>query len=210
MLYWLTRMGFRLWCALHFNYELDGWERIPTKGPAILVLNHPCAVDGVMMVGLIPRRIYAYVRADNLKNRLANWYIRFMRMNPVTEGADNRSASARAEQALRDGHLFGLFPEGTVSLVPTEPGPFRPGFMKLAVTTGAPVVPIVIVGTDRAMSNPRRPTTLQNLTMGRANVRISVLEPRTFVNPELDRDQFDRDVQAVRQLFVDRIAELTR
>src|SRR5205085_1471310 len=95
-----------------------------------------------------------------------------------------------------------------VSPAPTEPGPFRPGFMKLAVTTGSPVIPIVIAGTDRAVRNPRRPSARDVALMGRGTARISVLPPLTFDNPTLDRDQFDADVQRVRQLFVDRIAEL--
>jgi 1-acyl-sn-glycerol-3-phosphate acyltransferase len=210
MLYALSRIVVRLWFATHFRLEIDGWHRIPREGPAILVLNHPCAVDGLLMVGLIPRRIHAYVRSANLRNRLAGWYIRRLRMSPVTAGGDNRSASELAEQSLRDGHLFGLFAEGDVSPSPTEPGPFRPGFMKLAVVTGAPVIPIVIVGTDRALRDPRRPTVRDVLFMGRGKARISVLEPITFSNPDLDREQFDRDVQRVRQLVVARIAELAR
>jgi 1-acyl-sn-glycerol-3-phosphate acyltransferase len=207
VIYWLTRVLARLWCGAHFAIDAQGLERIPACGPAILVLNHPCAIDGVMMVGLIRRKIHSYTRAENARNPIAAWYMRRIGSRAVAPGADNQSASERAAASLRAGVLFGIFAEGDVSTGPT-PGPFRPGFMKLAVTTGAPVVPIAIVGTERALRNRRRPSPLDLLLMGRADVRIRVLEPLAFENATLDRDQFDRDVAHVHKLIADRVAEL--
>ncbi len=200
MIYWVSRLLARLWIRAHFTIDVQGLERIPPQGPAILVLNHPCAIDGLVIIGLLRRRLHSYTLARNARHPIAAWYIRRMGSRPVARGADNRSAARFAEAALRDGLLFGICPEGHVSTEVT-PGPFRPGFMKLAVTTGAPVIPIAIAGTERALRNRWRPSALDLLLMGRAHVRIRVLEPIVFDNPTLDRDQFDRDVARVYQLI---------
>ena len=201
-MYWLTRLVAMLWVRAHFTLDVQGLERIPAHGPAILVPNHPCAIDGFMMVGLIRRRIHSYTHARNARNPMAAWYERRLGSHAVAPGADNRSATRHAEASLRAGLLFGTFPEGDVT-PGSMPGPFRPGFMKLALTTGAPVVPIAISGTERAMQNRWLPGARDFLLMGRADVRIRVLEPVVFDNSPLDRDRFDRDVAYVRQLICD-------
>src|SRR5262245_50716086 len=166
MIYWLTHVVSRLWCGAHFAIHVEGLDRIPESGPGILVVNHPCAIDGILMVGLIHRTVHSYTRAANSRNALTALYLRLIGSRTVQSGGDNRSASALAAAALRDGHLFGIFAEGDVSMGPM-PGPFRPGFMKLAVTTGAPVIPVAIAGTPPALRDPRRPSMLDLLFMRR-------------------------------------------
>jgi 1-acyl-sn-glycerol-3-phosphate acyltransferase len=104
--------------------------------------------------------------------------------------------------------LFLTAPEGDVSFNGTV-GPFRGGFLSLALNVDAPVVPLAIFGSDKALIEPRRPNRLRHLIPNRVDVRIDFLKAMTFRNPDRDRALFDSQVQQVRQAIVDQI-ELMR
>ena len=82
---------------------------------------------------------------------------------PVARGREGYIAIDRAEELIRAGELVAIFPQGTV-----KGGTWTRGAARLAIATGAPIVPVRIVGTGRALSRGR---------IGFPRIRIVVGEP---------------------------------
>jgi 1-acyl-sn-glycerol-3-phosphate acyltransferase len=87
---------------------------------------------------------------------------------PVDRGAGDRGAFSRGEQLLRGGAVVGIFPQGTC--LPYRVRPWHRGAAKLALRTGAPIVPVCIVGSERAL-RPGKPR------LGLPRIRLIVGEP---------------------------------
>jgi 1-acyl-sn-glycerol-3-phosphate acyltransferase len=206
-IYWLSKQVMWRYLASRLTIHVQGLERIPPHGAAIVIANHPCAIDGWLLICLIRRKLSFFIRAEHLAHPLANWYVRTMGGLPVRRGADNKASLAVAEIALREKHLFAIFPEGNVT-----PGrtllPFQNSFLLLAVKLDVPVIPIVIVGTHKALRDPIRPRTLDAFKLQPTEVRMVVLEPMRFRNPALDPELFAQHREQVRQIIADKIGEL--
>ena len=122
-------------------------ERIPSRGPAVIACNHVSNWDP-LLVGLGCRREVHFLAKEELfKNRALAWLIRSYNAVPVKRGRVDRRALRTAARTLdSDGALL-MFPEGTRSRN-GEIGKGRPGVGYLAATTGAPVVPAYITGSQ--------------------------------------------------------------
>lgn len=193
------------------NINVEGLENIPEEGSTVMVANHPCAVDGHLLCTLSPRPFYSFAQAELFEDRLSRWHFQSVGSIPVQVGGDNRLAMAKAAQLLRDGHLFVLLPESSV-YPGTQLHHFHGAFMKLSLLTGAPVLPVAIVGTEKALENPL-PRTLRELRLRPCDVFVHFLPRMQFENQAMDRTQFSRDVTRVRELIQDHvwaIAEKTR
>ncbi len=171
-----------------------------------MVANHPSPFDGHLLCALCPRQFYSFARAELFEKRLARWHFWSVGSIPVIVGGDNRAAIERAEELLRDGKMFVMLPESDV-----YPGTtlqhFHGSFMKLSLTTGVPTLPVAIVGTEKAMGT-QRPQTLRDLRLNACDVYVHFLEPLSFTNPTLDKDQFSQDVEQVKQLIQVKVWEI--
>lgn len=87
---------------------------------------------------------------------------------PLTRGAGDTRAMDAARSALEDGDVVGIFPQGTC--LPFRRRPFGRGAARLALVTGAPLVPVCLVGTEQAL-RPHR------VRVGLPRLRILVAEP---------------------------------
>jgi 1-acyl-sn-glycerol-3-phosphate acyltransferase len=126
-----------------------------TQGPVILAPNHCSFMDPVVLQMSAWRQI-SYMMTEVFYNpRGVRWLFRFFRTIPVKEGALNRGALAAAEEALRRGWVVCVFPEGGISRDGALQR-FHPGVAALALSTGAPVVPVSIAGTFEAYPRHRR------------------------------------------------------
>jgi len=135
--------------------RVEGREHVPTLGPVILASNHLSFIDSVVTRFAAPRRVTFLTKAEyftgrGLRGRLTRWFFTIAGSVPVTRG-QHRAATAALETALEvlaAGNVFGIYPEGTRSL----DGRLyrgRTGVAWLALTSGAPVVPVALHGTDR-------------------------------------------------------------
>ena len=142
--------------------RVSGLEHVPASGPAILASNHLSIIDSVYLPFVIPRPVVfpakaEYFTAKGPLGRLWAAYLRSTNQLEMNRG-DTRSAQATLEAAaeiLRSGNLFGFYPEGTRS----PDGRLyrgRAGLGWLALNTGAPVLPVAMVGT-RKMLPPGAP-----------------------------------------------------
>jgi 1-acyl-sn-glycerol-3-phosphate acyltransferase len=140
----LRPIATRLW-----TIHQEGYERLPADGPAILCPNHVSFLDSAFLMLTLPRNISFVGKAEYLDDWKTKYLFPAMGMIPIDRsgGSKSQAALATAEQVLRRGELFGIFPEGTRS---------RDGFLykgrtgaaRLAMTIGCPIFPVGIVGTD--------------------------------------------------------------
>jgi 1-acyl-sn-glycerol-3-phosphate acyltransferase len=211
--YRLYKAFVRLWLHRALRIAVEGLEHVPVAGPAILAVNHPSAIDGALLVDALPRRLMVFSRAENFADPLSRWVLSGAGALPTGLAADDEAAFARnldaferAERWLRDGELVLTAPEGDVN-----PGPrllpFRSGFAQLALETGAPIVPTAIVGSERALRDPRRPGPIEQFRLRPASVRIAFLPPvRAEPGPD-GRAARDRCVEKVRARIASAVAD---
>ncbi|MGQ4422537.1 lysophospholipid acyltransferase family protein, partial [Streptomyces violaceoruber] len=140
---------------LMFRTRVEGVENIPGDGPVILAGNHLTFIDSVIMPLTCDRQVFLigkdeYVTGKGLKGRLMAWFFTGVGMVPVDRdgGRGGVAALMTGRRILEEGHVFGIYPEGTRS----PDGRLyrgRTGIARLTLMTGAPVVPFAVIGTDK-------------------------------------------------------------
>ena len=134
--------------------KVEGLENIPTSGPAILASNHLAVVDSLYLPLMVPRRITflaksEYFTTPGLKGRLLKFFYAGAGQVPIDRsgGKASQGALISARVVLEEGKLLGLYPEGTRS---PDGRLFKgkTGIARIALETGAPVIPVAMVGTD--------------------------------------------------------------
>jgi 1-acyl-sn-glycerol-3-phosphate acyltransferase len=134
----------RLW-----HIDMQGYERLPADGPAILCPNHISFLDSAFLMLTVPRNISFVGKAEYMDSWKTKYIFPAMGMIPIDRGGGDKSQSAldTAARILERGELFGIFPEGTRS----RDGLLykgRTGAARLALQIGCPIYPVGIVGTD--------------------------------------------------------------
>ncbi len=157
MLYWLMKWVFLgpLMRAA-FRPEVRGAENLPRSGGALVASNHLAVLDSFVLPLMVPRRMAfpaksEYFTTPGPKGTLQRWFFSGMGQVPIERG-NGRAARAALDTGigvLREGRLFGIYPEGTRS----PDGRLykgRTGVARMALEAKVPVVPVAMVGTDRA------------------------------------------------------------
>jgi 1-acyl-sn-glycerol-3-phosphate acyltransferase len=146
-----TRLLVALLCRFYFRIEFVGADRAPEKGPMILAPNHVSYCDP-FWVSIPFRRPLAYMTWEKimrlpLLGRLGKAYGAF----PVKIEKGDRAALRYSLEQLKRGGGLVIFPEGGRTLT-GRLMPFKGGVIRLALETGAPIVPVTIIGGYRAFS----------------------------------------------------------
>ncbi|HEX5081900.1 MAG TPA: lysophospholipid acyltransferase family protein [Blastocatellia bacterium] len=133
-----------------FTVEHHGVENVPEEGAVIIAGNHPSYLDPVL-VGLPIRRKIRFMAWDALfRIPLLGQVIRAMGAFPVDiRRGRGEAAYHQARRVLESGEVLGIFPEGQRS-DQAAMGDLRAGVARLAIETGAPIVPVTIGGAMRA------------------------------------------------------------
>lgn len=167
MLYWAIKGV--LTPTLHAAYRLDvtGKEHVPTKGAVILAANHRSFLDSIFVPLLIPRKVTYVAKAEYFDSRKTSWFFRGIGQIPIRRdgGSASEGALLSAREVLESGGVMGIYPEGTRS---------RDGYLhrghtgvaRLALATGAPIIPVGLIGTDEAQPSDKK--------MPRINKKICV------------------------------------
>ncbi|MET9864307.1 lysophospholipid acyltransferase family protein [Streptomyces smyrnaeus] len=141
------RIGIGLMNSLWRPRVLGAW-RVPATGPVILAGNHAHNVDGPMLMGTAPRPVHFLIKKEAFIGPL-DPFLRGIGQLKVDRSAADRSAVTDALAVLEAGGVLGIFPEGT-----RGQGDFaalRGGLAYFALRSGAPVVPVAVLGSaDRA------------------------------------------------------------
>ncbi len=129
-----------------FGLRVRGAEHVPASGPALIVSNHQSILDPPVIGGAARRQIYFLAKAELFRIPMFGSLIRALHARPVRREGSDPGALRTAAQLLGEGKALLVFPEGTRSM--------------LAVTSGAPVVPVYVSGTLEALPKgsawPRR------------------------------------------------------
>ncbi|HEX3221398.1 MAG TPA: lysophospholipid acyltransferase family protein [Nocardioides sp.] len=135
--------------------HVAGLEHVPRTGPLILASNHLSFVDSVVIPAVAPRPVSFLAKSDyfsgsGIKGRLMKEWFEAFGALPVDRD-DSKAALASLDTALAvlaEGGAFGIYPEGTRS----RDGRLyrgRTGVAQLALTSGAPIVPVGLRDTDK-------------------------------------------------------------
>lgn len=131
---------FRSW----WDIRIHGEEHIPADGPVILAANHLGVIDGPLLVSVMRRRTYALAKIELFDGYVGS-LLHLVGQIPVARGVVDTHALSRSIQVLRAGRCLTIFPEGLRGR--GDMSSIRGGAAYLAMVTGAPVVPVALLGT---------------------------------------------------------------
>jgi 1-acyl-sn-glycerol-3-phosphate acyltransferase len=142
----LSKFVVRSWLRLFHRFTVHHHERVPTSGPVIIAPNHTSYYDPMCATCSLRRPLRYLAGARLFKNRLFGLFLASVGAVPVDLSKDaDRAAYEAALKLLREGEVVCLFPEGTRSL-DGRLKPLKGGVARLAMSTGAPIVPVHISG----------------------------------------------------------------
>ena len=195
MLYAVLRLLSVGLLKLFFRLRVRGAEQVPAEGPVLVAANHVSFFDPVAVGGGARRPLHFLAKAELFSVPLFGGLIRRLNAHPVERHGADAGALRLGLALLREGQALLVFPEGTRG----EPGTIgagKPGAGMLAVLSGAPVVPVYVEGTGRAL--PRGATLPR-----RARITVSYGPPLRFAR-ERGRRQYqqvsDEIMAAIRRL----------
>jgi 1-acyl-sn-glycerol-3-phosphate acyltransferase len=184
----LTPAFSRLW-----KITVEGLDNVPADGGAILCPNHTSVIDSFFLPAVLPRRISFVGKAEYMDSWKTKYLFPALGMIPIDRGGGSAAERAldTAARVIEKGELFGIYPEGTRArdgkLHKGHTGPAR-----LALRTGAPIVPVGIIGT-REVQPPDAKAPKTGLP-----VTIKFAEP---IDVERYRQRADTDRMALRQII---------
>jgi 1-acyl-sn-glycerol-3-phosphate acyltransferase len=159
-LYSLAKGAFYPGLRWGLKWTIEGGDRIPTEGPAILASNHVSYLDPLTLAWLADRRgrrVRFLAKAELFDKFALGSALRAVHQIPVQRGSQEAASSlVAAVEALRAGECVTVFPEGTISL-DLEPMAGKSGTARLAQSSGIPVTPIGLWGTHRILFKGRKP-----------------------------------------------------
>ncbi len=188
-LYLMTWVILRVLFRVLFRFRVEGLEQYPA-GPAVIVANHPSALDALFIAVALPERILYVAAEEYLSMPGVGWAMRAYGCIPVRRGEVDASAVKGSLRALEAGLKVGVFPEGQVS---PATGPARRGAALLAAHARVPIVPVALIGTGRVF-----PLGARCPRLARVTVRIGPMLPP----PKPDRANEDAITSAAMQWIV--------
>jgi len=207
MKYQLSRLIIGPGLHLLARTEIVGTENVPAAGGAILASNHLSVLDSFYLPLMLDRPVTfaaksEYFTSKRPTDRIVGAYLRATKQLSV-DRAGARAAQEMLEAALallKDGALFGIYPEGTRS----PDGRLyrgRTGIGWLALHARVPVIPVAMIGTDRILAPGRR-------VPRPGRIKIKVGEPLVF-DEYADQPAGARQRRAVTDRVMEAIRELS-
>ncbi len=191
--------------------KITGREHIPATGPVILASNHLSFIDSVVIPLAVPRRVRFLAKAEyfegrGLRGRTVALFFRAIDAVPVRRESrrDSMASLETALDVLREGHAFGIYPEGTRS----RDGRLyrgRTGVGWLALASRAPVVPVALTGTDRV-----QPVGSRGVRIHPVRIRFGpAVDPTPWVERVAASGGAGRARREITDLVMDRIAAMS-
>jgi 1-acyl-sn-glycerol-3-phosphate acyltransferase len=147
ILYGFVRVTFQAFFHIYFRLQRIGREHVPAKGPVIIAANHRSFLDPFVIACMARRPMYYVAKQELFMRRWQAWVLNALGAFPVKRGESDADMVATAKAILARGDIVLIFPEGT-RVRPGALGKAKRGVGRLVLETGAPVVPVAIIGTE--------------------------------------------------------------
>jgi 1-acyl-sn-glycerol-3-phosphate acyltransferase len=148
IVYWLVRGVIQPFFHIYFRMSRIGREHIPQEGGVIFASNHRSFLDPFVIGTMARRPLYYMAKKELFRGRVISWLLSSLGAFPIDRGTGDQDSMRTAREILERGDCVLIFPEGTR----VRPGPLgsaKRGVGRLALETGAPVVPVAVFGTER-------------------------------------------------------------
>jgi len=161
--------GFKTTLKLFSDFKIEGQENIPESGALLVASNHLSNLDPAIVAAALPRPPVFLAKKELFKYRLGSMLMRGYGAYPVDrKRADVRALNWITRQLLSDHKIAIVFPEGTRSMTG---GLLRgqPGLAHIAISTGAPVIPFALSGSEPLQNVLKvvKPTATLRLKIGK-------------------------------------------
>src|SRR5262249_52966123 len=140
---------------LVFRPRVEGLEHVPDEGPVIIASNHLSFGDSIFMPLSVKRKVTFPAKSEYFTGRgVKGWFVKMFFVGTGQVSIDRSGGRAALEvglRILREGGIFGIYPEGTRS---PDGRLYRgkTGVARLALESGAPVVPVAMLNMDEIQS----------------------------------------------------------
>ena len=190
----LAKLFFRAFA----QWEVEGREAVPPKGPLILASNHLSNADPPFLVASVPRRLHFLGKRGLFANPVASSILSGIGVHPVNREGPDLDALRWNMQLLKRDQAVALFPEGTRS----RGGGMTRGHAGVAyihAKSQAPILPVAIIGTERIKSYARIPFPL-------CHIKVSIGAP--FTLPTLEGRVSRPVLEHMTDMIMQRIADM--
>jgi glycerol-3-phosphate dehydrogenase (NAD(P)+) len=181
--YWPVRLVIKNFILAYFRLRRLGREHIPAGG-VILAANHRSFLDPFAVGCCLPRPVYFVAKQELFKNPMLGWILNCMGAFPIRRGESDEESMETAQQLLDRGDAVVIFPEGTRIPAGSLGKPKR-GVGRLALESGAPVVPIAVTGSERARDGWKIKPVKVHLRCGPPLTFPRVKQPSPFLAGEV-------------------------
>ncbi len=159
LVYWAARAILQPFFLVYFRMQRIGMEHVPKDGGLIIASNHRSFMDPWLIGMMLRRPVYYVAKSELFHHPIVAWLLSSLGAFPLDRGQGDRDAMDAARRIVERGDVVVIFPEGTR----TRPGALaipKRGVGRLALQTGAPIVPVALIGTDAVrrgcLIRPRR------------------------------------------------------
>lgn len=128
----------------YWRVQIHGSARVPQAGPVILTANHVGVLDGPLLAAVSRRLSFALIKREMFTGPVGHLLSHFGQI-PIDRAAADPTALRRSVQVLRAGQVLAVFPEGVRGA--GEVRWAKGGAAYLALVTGAPILPVALLGT---------------------------------------------------------------
>lgn len=185
--------------ALLARTDVRGREHAPAKGPLIVATNHLGLLDPLLCGAYLPWHMEGMALVDLLRVPGTSQFLRLYGVIPIDRDNHDGGALLPALDALAGGKIVSLQPEGRVSLTAGLERA-RTGVAYLALSSGVPVLPIAITGSERAIDDWKR--------CRRPRLTLAIGEPVQFAREAVTGPARHERLRAVADEIMYRIAAL--
>ena len=205
MAYWVLKAVLTPVLLILYRVKVDGRNHVPRSGPVILASNHQSFIDSIFLPLCVARRVTFVAKAEYFENRRTAWFFRAVGMIPLKRegGSASERALAAAREVLASGGVLGIYPEGTRS----PDGRLykgHTGVARLAMQTGAVVIPVAQFGTVEVQPIEAR------LPRPFKRVGVKMGEPIRVASPEAGGGEMTaKSLRAATESIMEAIAALS-
>jgi len=187
------KWGKRLFSFFQIDVEIIGLDNIPEQ-PVVVISNHQAGMDIPLLLGFMPNKLSFIAKIELKKMPVVSIWMRYLNCFFIDRSSARKALASFQEcsSLIKEGQSVVIFPEGTRS---KELMPFKKGSFKLPIMAGVPVLPVTIIGTEKAFQK------------GRKSVRLIIDKPVQTAN--VTKDKQDEMVDLVHQTICGNFSKYT-